>query len=185
MAKEPHTKELATIPIELIERQIYLIRGHKVMLSPDLAAIYGVETRALVQAVKRNIGRFPDDFMFQLSAEEYANLKSQIVISSWGGARRAEPYAFTELGVAMLEMPPPIKRALSFGCHASATVAEHAAWFRTRSTDPALGIAASAGGGVGEHAIAVVVAGARATARPAMEARRINDTCFTIYSNSA
>jgi hypothetical protein len=101
--KQPSIKkELATIHAEIIERKIYLIRGQKVMLSPDLAKLYGVEPRALVQAVKRNIERFPGDFMFQLSKGEYADLKSQIVISSWGGARRATPYAFTELGVAML-----------------------------------------------------------------------------------
>ena len=72
------------------------------MLSVDLAELYGVETRSLVQAVKRNVERFPEDFMFQLSNEEYKILKSQIVISSWGGTRRANPYAFTEQGVAML-----------------------------------------------------------------------------------
>jgi len=72
------------------------------MLSPDLADLYQVEPRALVQAVKRNLDRFPEDFMFQLTKEEDANLKSQIVTSSWGGARRATPYAFTEQGVAML-----------------------------------------------------------------------------------
>jgi ORF6N domain-containing protein len=82
------------------------------MLSPDLADLYGVEPRAVVQAVKRNIGRFPADFMFQLSKEEYANLKSQIVISSWGGARRATPYAFTELGVAMLSSVLRSERAV-------------------------------------------------------------------------
>ncbi len=72
------------------------------MLSPHLAELYGVETRALVQAVKRNSDRFPDDFMFQLTEKEFADLKSQIVISSWGGSRRARPYAFTEQGIAML-----------------------------------------------------------------------------------
>jgi hypothetical protein len=72
------------------------------MLSMHLAEMYGVETRALVQAVKRNADRFPEDFMFQLTAEEFENLKSQIVISSWGGLRRATPYAFTQEGVAML-----------------------------------------------------------------------------------
>jgi hypothetical protein len=72
------------------------------MLSTHLAELYDVEPRALVQAVKRNLDRFPGDFMFQLSAREFANLKSQIVTSSWGGARRAAPYAFTEQGVAML-----------------------------------------------------------------------------------
>ncbi len=75
------------------------------MLSPDLAALYRVEPRALIQAVKRNVDRFPEDFMFQLTKEEFDILKSQNVISSasaWGGMRRAVPYAFTEQGVAML-----------------------------------------------------------------------------------
>ncbi len=90
------------IPQEVIEKKIYLIRGQKVILSTHLAEIYEVEVRVLVQAVKRNIERFPEDFMFQLTANEFENLKSQIVISSWGGARRANPYAFTEQGVAML-----------------------------------------------------------------------------------
>jgi len=72
------------------------------MLSTHLAELYGVEPKVLVQAVKRNASRFPEDFMFQLSRDEFANLKSQIVTSSWGGLRRAAPYAFTEQGVAML-----------------------------------------------------------------------------------
>jgi hypothetical protein len=72
------------------------------MLSPHLAELYGVETRVLVQAVMRNIDRFPDDFMFQLTDREFKNLKSQIVTSSWGGSRRAKPYAFTEHGAVML-----------------------------------------------------------------------------------
>jgi hypothetical protein len=84
-----------------IEQAILLIRSHRVMLSPDLAVLYGVEPRAVVQAVKRNLARFPDDFVFQLTKEEWRILKSQSVISSWGGARAA-PYAFTEQGVAML-----------------------------------------------------------------------------------
>ena len=90
------------VPVEIIENKIYLIRGQKVMLSHHLAYLYQVETRALVQAVKRNAERFPEDFMFQLTEKEFASLKSQIVISSWGGSRRARPYAFTEQGVAML-----------------------------------------------------------------------------------
>lgn len=90
------------IRIERIDSRIFLIRGYRVMLSPHLAELYQVEPRALVQAVKRNINRFPIDFMFQLSATEFADLKSHIVISSWGGLRRAAPYAFTEQGVAML-----------------------------------------------------------------------------------
>lgn len=81
--------------------QIYYIRGVKVMLDFHLAALYEVETRVLKQQVKRNIDRFPEDFMFQLSDNEIKNLTSQIVTSSWGGRRRA-PYAFTEQGVAML-----------------------------------------------------------------------------------
>jgi hypothetical protein len=84
-----------------LERRIYRLRGSNVMLSADLAELYGVEPKVLVQAVKRNSSRFPRDFMFQLSASEFSNLKSQIVTSSWGGARRP-PYAFTEQGVAML-----------------------------------------------------------------------------------
>lgn len=84
-----------------IQEHVYVIREHKVMLSYDLAYLYKVEPRALIQAVKRNSERFPSDFMFQLENQEVINLKSQIVISSWGGARTA-PYAFTELGIAML-----------------------------------------------------------------------------------
>jgi hypothetical protein len=90
------------IPVGLIESRIFLLRGQKVMLSAHWAELYQVEPRALVQAVKRNTERFPSDFMFRLSAQEFANLKSQLVISSWGGIRRAAPYAFTEQGVAML-----------------------------------------------------------------------------------
>ncbi|MBN2095989.1 ORF6N domain-containing protein [Candidatus Peregrinibacteria bacterium] len=89
------------IPIERIECSIYIIRGQKVMLDRDLAILYGIDTRALVQAVKRNLERFPADFMFQLTRSEMVNLMSQIVISSWGGHRKP-PYAFTEQGVAML-----------------------------------------------------------------------------------
>jgi phage regulator Rha-like protein len=86
----------------LIEKRIFLIRGHKVILSIDLAELYGVEPKVLNQAVKRNIERFPSDFMFQLTNQEFANLKSQIVTSSWGGLRRAMPYAFTDHGAIMV-----------------------------------------------------------------------------------
>src|ERR1700686_5805521 len=96
----PSPKTTQLLPPELIERRIYLIRGHKVMLSPDLATLYQVEPRALVQAVKRNLGRFPSDFMFQLNQAEFRKLKSQIVISSWGGARRARPKASCLLRIA-------------------------------------------------------------------------------------
>ena len=96
------TDRQAVVLLERIESHIVLMRGQKVMLSTHLAELYEVEPRVLVQAVKRNITRFPEDFMFQLSTEEFADLKSQFVISSWGGSRRAAPYAFTEQGVAML-----------------------------------------------------------------------------------
>lgn len=87
--------------LKAIESKIFELRGQKVMLDRDLAQMYGVETRILNQAVKRNISRFPEDFMFQLNDEEWRNLKSQIVISSWCGVRK-NPLAFTEQGVAML-----------------------------------------------------------------------------------
>ena len=96
------TKDL--IPVEQIEGAILLIRGQKVMLDKDLAALYGVATKALIQAVKRNRGRFPNDFMFQFTKEELEEWRSQIVTSNPAakmGLRR-RPYAFTEQGVAML-----------------------------------------------------------------------------------
>lgn len=86
---------------KLITEKIYIIRNQKVMLDRDLAALYEVETRVLNQAVKRNIGRFPNDFMFEVSKVEFDNLISQIVTSSWGGTRKL-PFAFTEHGVMML-----------------------------------------------------------------------------------
>ena len=100
------------VPPLIIEHRIFLVRGRKVMLSLHLAQLYGVETRALIQAIKRNKERFPDDFMFQLTEAEYEILKSQIVISSWGGSRRDFPYAFTEQGVAMLSGLLNSKRAI-------------------------------------------------------------------------
>ena len=87
--------------IEEIKTRIHEIRGRQVMIDKDLAELYGVEVRTLNQAVKRNAKRFPPDFMFQLDKDEWEILKSQFVISSWGGARTL-PYAFTEQGVAML-----------------------------------------------------------------------------------
>jgi phage regulator Rha-like protein len=84
-----------------ILNHIYMIRGQKVMLDRNHADMYGVETRVLNQSIKRNLNRFPQDFMFQLSEKEFKNLISQNVISSWGGTRKM-PYAFTEQGVAML-----------------------------------------------------------------------------------
>ena len=100
------------IPIERIEQKIFLIRGQKVMLSAHLSQLYGVPVKVLIQAVKRNMERFPQDFCFQLTDKEYQNLKSQIVTSSWGGVRRANPYAFTEHGVAMLSSVLRSKRAI-------------------------------------------------------------------------
>jgi hypothetical protein len=79
----------ALIPAEIIERKIFLLRGEKVMLDADLAELYGVETKMLVRAVKRNIGRFPEDFMFQIDADEFENLRFQFGTSSrWGGQRK-------------------------------------------------------------------------------------------------
>jgi hypothetical protein len=96
---------------ERIEKRIYFLRKQRVMLSMDLAVLYGVQVRVLVQAVKRNLERFPSDFVFQLNLQEARNLKSQIVISSWGG-KRFPPYAFTEQGVAMLSSVLRSKRAV-------------------------------------------------------------------------
>lgn len=90
-----------TMELQTIQSKIYEIRGQKVILDKDLAEMYGVTTSNLNQAVKRNIKRFPPDFMFQLTADEWSILMSQFVISSWGGTRKL-PYAFTEQGVAML-----------------------------------------------------------------------------------
>lgn len=86
---------------ESIINKIYFIRGHKVMLDKDLAEMYGVETKVLKQAIKRNIERFPKDFIFTLTLKEFQNLRSQIVTSNWGGTRYL-PIAFTEQGVSML-----------------------------------------------------------------------------------
>jgi hypothetical protein len=98
----------------MIQSRILALREQRVMLDADLAQLYGVETRVLVQAVKRNLARFPEDFMFQLSAAEFANLRSQSVISSAShGGRRTAPYAFTEQGVAMLSSVLGSPRAIA------------------------------------------------------------------------
>ena len=102
----------SVIPVERIEKAILLIRNQKVILDTDLATLYGVDTKVLVQAVKRNIDRFPQDFMFQLSQEEFAILRSQSVTSSDWGGRRYPPYAFTEQGVAMLSSVLRSSRAI-------------------------------------------------------------------------
>ncbi len=96
----------------IIAQKIFLIHGQKVMLSTHLAEFYGVLPKVLIQAVKRKKQRFPSDFMFQLTKGEFANLKSQFVTSSWGGLRRANPYAFTEQGVAMLSSVLNSERAI-------------------------------------------------------------------------
>ena len=97
-----------------IEHHILALREQRVMLDADLAKLYGVETRVLVQAVKRNLVRFPEDFMFRLTAEEFANLRSQSVISSAEhGGRRTAPYVFTEQGVAMLSSVLGSPRAIA------------------------------------------------------------------------
>ncbi len=101
------------ISIEVIEKKILIIRGEKAMLDSDLAELYGVATRVLLQAVKRNLNRFPPDFMFQLNNQEVAALRSQIVTTKTGrGGRRYPPYVFTEHGVAMLSSVLNSERAI-------------------------------------------------------------------------
>ena len=96
---------------EAVENKIYLIRGHKVMLDKDLAMLYQIPTKVLIQAVKRSLKRFPCDFMLILTGQEVTILRSQIVTSRWGG-RRYMPYAFTEQGVAMLSSVLNSERAI-------------------------------------------------------------------------
>lgn len=125
------------LPAERIVQNIYVLRGQRVMLSTQLAELYGVEPKVLMQAVKRNRNRFPHDFMFQLTRQEFDNLKSQIVTSKRGGRgglRRAMPYAFTEQGVAMLSSVLNSERAVQVNIeimrtfvrlrHSAATYAE-------------------------------------------------------------
>jgi hypothetical protein len=108
-------KEIS-IPEEIITNKIYLIRKQKVMLDSDLAELYQVETKRLNEQVKRNVDRFPDDFMFQLTKEEWENLKSQNATSTWGG-RRTLPYVFTEHGVLMLSSILNSKRSIAVNIH--------------------------------------------------------------------
>src|SRR5438876_12191277 len=100
------------IRVQRIAQAIFVLRGQKVILGQDLAALYGVTVGVLTQAMKRNTKRFPKDFVFQVTAEELRDLKSQFVISSWGG-RRHLPYAFTEQGVAMLSSVLNSERAVN------------------------------------------------------------------------
>ena len=112
----PHKKNLTTsldVSVQFIERRIYLIRGHKVMIDVDLAELYGVPTKVLNQQVRRNPGRFPEDFMFQLSTEEAEFFRSHFVTPKAGrGGRRSLPFAFTEPGVAMLSSVLNSERAV-------------------------------------------------------------------------
>ena len=103
--------QIPVIPKEVLMNKIFIIRSKKVMIDEDLSELYGVETKRLNEQVKRNLSRFPDDFMFQLSKEEFTNLKSQIATTSWGG-RRTPPYAFTEHGVLMLSSVLNSERAI-------------------------------------------------------------------------
>lgn len=105
------TASMITAAVE-IDSLIVTVRGHRVMLDADLAVLYGLPTKALVQAVKRNLERFPPDFMLQLSDAEFENLRSQFATSSQWGGRRYPPYAFTEQGVAMLSSVLRSKRAV-------------------------------------------------------------------------
>ncbi len=107
------------IPVEVIEGKIYLVRGHKVMLDSDLAELYGVATKVLLQAVKRNLKRFPSDFMFLLDYQEVATLRSQIVTLKKGRGqhRKYPPYVFTEQGVAMLSSVLNSDRAIDVNIH--------------------------------------------------------------------
>jgi hypothetical protein len=103
----------AVIPIPNVERSIHVLRGQRVMIDGDLARLYGVETKALNRAVKRNLSRFPEDFMFRITVEEEAGLRCQIGTSNRRGGRRYLPYAFTEHGVAMLSSVLNSKRAIA------------------------------------------------------------------------
>ena len=107
------TENLSSIALQTSEIQqcILFIRGEQVMLDAHLAILYGVQTKVLIQAIKRNIDRFPVDFMFQLTQDEFQDLRSQNVTSNWGG-RRYLPYVFTEQGVAMLSSVLHSKQAI-------------------------------------------------------------------------
>ncbi|HMQ03622.1 MAG TPA: ORF6N domain-containing protein [Pyrinomonadaceae bacterium] len=111
--KSERSIETAVITLDQVERRIYLIRDDKVMLDSELAAMYGVTTKRLNEQVKRNFDRFPDDFCFQLTEEEYVALRSQNATSKLGrGGRRHMPYVFTEQGVAMLSSVLNSERAV-------------------------------------------------------------------------
>lgn len=116
--KKAETSLILPVTAEFIERRICIIREKKVILATDLAELYQVEPRSLIQAVKRNAQRFPEDFLFQLSLNEATALKSQSVISNEGrGGRRHAPYAFTELGIAMLSSVLNSDRAIQMNIY--------------------------------------------------------------------
>ena len=108
----PRLQRLPVTRIGVIDQRIHVIRQQRVMLDADLASLYGVGTKALVQAVKRNAARFPPDFMFRLTVDEFGILRSQSVTSNERGGRRHRPYAFTEHGVAMLSSVLRSRRAI-------------------------------------------------------------------------
>ncbi len=121
-------RSLATT--DFIASKIYFLRGEKVLIDSDLALLYGVKTKALKQAVRRNRERFPEDFMFQLSDVEFANLRSQFVTSSWGGQRYL-PFAFTEQGVAMLSSILNSKSAIQVDIAIVRTFVELRLWMQS------------------------------------------------------
>lgn len=105
------------VAVKIIERKIFVIRGHRVMLDRDLAELYGVATSNLNKAVKRNLDRFPKDFMFQLHQEEYDNLRFQFGILRWGAHSKYLPHAFTQEGIAMLSSVLHSPRAVQVNIH--------------------------------------------------------------------
>ncbi|HEY0942304.1 MAG TPA: ORF6N domain-containing protein [Steroidobacter sp.] len=109
-------KQARLVPVEHIYQSILILRGQRVLLDQDLAALYSVQTRRLNEQVRRNGSRFPADFIFELTAEEFANLKSQIATSSWGG-RRKRPLAFTEHGAIMAATVLNSARAVEMTIH--------------------------------------------------------------------
>lgn len=121
--------------IDLIQQKIYTIRGQRVMLDKNLAELYGVEVKRLNESVKRNIERFPADFMFQLNQDEWQNLKSQFATTSWGGSRTL-PYAFTEQGVAMLSSVLRSKTAIEVNIRIMRAFVTVRQYLTTRQSKP-------------------------------------------------
>ena len=115
-SKNVKLQNTSVLPDEVILSKIYVIRDKKVMLDTDLAELYQVETKQLKRSVKRNLSRFPDDFMFELEKIEFENLRSQIGTSRWGGVRYL-PMAFTEQGIAMLSSVLNSDRAILINIH--------------------------------------------------------------------